>query len=204
MPGRGQHTHAGRDVLTVVDELQPIAQWCLDRRRVGTDQLAGAGPVVPLGGAHQVTCVGERGSRDDLSGLGVRRGGDVARPSDVVVVQMGEQDGVDLLGGDAFGGKVVEQPSTFEGGQVGDGEVDTAEAEIHHDSAVGGADQEAADADGQLATAVEEFGVRVPPVGLTGRKQDLRIERRAAVGEECMVVSPTLMSAFITTAENAK
>ena len=85
---------------------------------------------------------------DDVPGVG--KGGDVLSfpldgvPADVVAVEVGEEDGVDFVGLDILGLKVVHKLA-FEAADGLDGP--GAVAGVYEDGLVGGAEQVAADFD---------------------------------------------------------
>jgi len=80
-------------------------------------------------------------------------------------VQVGVYHRVDVARGQPFGLQRFQETAAAEVGHVGDAEVDGAESEVDQDRAVGGADQEGADADGEPATLIKNAAWVAQPSG---------------------------------------
>ena len=179
----GNGLHAGHDGLAAVQELDDAAERFLDRVLVRAGQFGGPVPVVPFGSVGDVASAGKGQAADRLGALGVRGGRDVAGPADVVVVQVGEHDGVDVGRAQAFAGQAVQQRAASERGHSRDLEIDLAQPEVDQDPVRAGADEEGSDADWQPAVAVEVGGVDGPTVRPGGREQHGRVQMHLTVGQ---------------------
>jgi len=144
----------GADGRVHIDELDPIVEGILHLGLARSGRVVPSAPELPLGGADLVPGLREAQLAPLARGL--------ARPADVVEVQVRVDDGVDLARVDSGRRKALEEVAAIEGPEWGNVRMLGAEAGVDQHLAVAGLDEQPANAGDQLATAIEPLRVELP------------------------------------------